>query len=123
MLYYLKPVPLDYRDHVVVDHVHDEADVQKFIETLYNTTMAEDPSPVPLKTWCLPNAAKGPLVIMAFLHDMVDGEGALSFIKQHMDEEPLPPAHWSRFFYEFAHVFRQIRYMNSLKDIQETLTN
>ena len=85
--------------------------------------MAEDPSPVPLKTWCLPNAAKGPLVIMAFLHDMVDGEGALSFIKQHMDEEPLPPAHWSRFFYEFAHVFRQIRYMNSLKDIQETLTN
>ena len=39
MLYYLKPVPLDKKDHVVADHISNESDLQNYTETLYNTTI------------------------------------------------------------------------------------
>jgi hypothetical protein len=59
-----------------------------------------------LRSWFLPNAVSGPTVVLAMSHDIVDGESAVSWIRQNVDEKALPRNYWGELVHEFTVLYK-----------------
>lgn len=84
MLWYLKPLQFNVNNHKVVSQINSEQAADAYIRELINDEIIGQNSPA-IKTWYFPDSGRGPEVVLAAMHDFVDGEGAVSFIQSSAD--------------------------------------
>jgi hypothetical protein len=79
-LYYLRKRPFSMNDHVLVEAVSSEKELNTFYSKIIDETMSNQDDPL-FRTWFLPNAPGGPLIVTAMNHDIMDGESFCSLIR------------------------------------------